>query len=103
MIEKTIRVCQLYDVYKGLLTPIQQQYIEYYYLDDLSLKEVAVEVGVSRNAVHDSLKRTVDLMEHYESNLHLLLIDQTLQAIKEASSLEEIHSMIEVLESNREE
>lgn len=103
MIDKTIRVTQLYDVYGKLLTPTQRQYIEYYYFDDLSLKEVAEELGVSRNAIHDSLKRTVELMEHYEANLHVLRLEQTIQAIKASHTLQEVHDFIESFERSKEE
>lgn len=72
MIEKNNRIIVLYDFYQELLTEKQREYFESYYEDDLSFAEVAEKYEVSRNAVHDNLKRAVASLEEYESKLHLL-------------------------------
>lgn len=59
----------LYDVYGPLLTPRQQELIQAYYLEDLSLAEIAGEDGVSRQAVHDLIKRAEALLAEYEEKL----------------------------------
>lgn len=41
-------------------------------MEDLSLKEIAEELNISRNAVFDSLKRSLIILEEYESKLNLL-------------------------------
>jgi hypothetical protein len=46
-------------------------YFEYYYFDDLSITEISENVEVSRNAVHDLIKRTVQKLNDYESKLGL--------------------------------
>ncbi|QQE80767.1 YlxM family DNA-binding protein [Alicyclobacillus sp. SO9] len=71
MIDKVTRVGLLYDFYGELLTAHQRQVLEMYYFDDWSLSEVAEAVGVSRQAVHDNVKRSEEQLEHYESILHL--------------------------------
>lgn len=43
-----------------------------YYLDDLSLGEIAEEFDVSRQAVYDNIKRTEAMLEEYEDKLVLL-------------------------------
>ncbi len=72
MITQTIEVTMLYDVYGGLLTQRQQKCIQMHYLDDLSLAEVAQLLDVSRQAVHDNLKRAISSMQELESKLCLL-------------------------------
>lgn len=62
----------LYEIYKELLTDKQKNYFEAYYLDDLSLSEVADNLNVSRNAVFDQIKKTATILEEYEDKLHLL-------------------------------
>ena len=47
---KRIRIGRLYDVYGSLLTVRQQKIMEQYFYDDLSLGEIAEELGVSRRA-----------------------------------------------------
>ena len=71
-IEKTKRVNDLIDLYGSLLTENQLNILELYYMEDLSLKEISEELNVSRNAVHDSLKRSLNILEEYEIKLNLL-------------------------------
>lgn len=71
-LEKKQRVNLLMDCYLDLLTEKQQEYLTLYYSEDFSLTEIAEDLGVSRNAVYDNLKRTVHLLEEYEEKLHLL-------------------------------
>ncbi|MGG0668991.1 putative DNA-binding protein [Sporosarcina koreensis] len=71
MLEKTTRVNFLYDFYQTLLTEKQRVYMQLYYLDDLSLGEIAEEYGVSRQAVYDNVRRTEAMLEDYEEKLNL--------------------------------
>ena len=71
-IEKKERINQLFDIYESLLTEHQVQIFQSYYQDDLSLKEIAEDFNISRNAVHDLLKRVEVMLEDYEAKLHLL-------------------------------
>lgn len=75
-LEKTKRVNDLIDFYGVLLTENQLNILELYYMEDLSLKEIAEELGVSRNAIHDSLKRSMNILEEYDSKLNLLQKDE---------------------------
>ena len=65
------QINELYDIYKALLTNKQRTYIELYYHEDLSLSEIAHELGVSRNAVHDNIQRTEKLLTSYEEKLKI--------------------------------
>ena len=46
-------------------------YMKLYYLEDLSLGEIAGEYGVSRQAVYDNVRRTEEMLEDYEAKLKL--------------------------------
>ncbi|GMA49079.1 hypothetical protein GCM10025857_04360 [Alicyclobacillus contaminans] len=72
MIDKVTRTVSLYDWYGALLTDRQRELIELYYFDDLSLAEIAEQLNISRQAVHDNLKRAEEQLEHFEGALHLL-------------------------------
>lgn len=72
MLDRVLRIAQLYDFYGALLTDKQQQSLEMHYLSDLSLAEIADEFGVSRQAVHDILRRAEQILEDYESKLGLV-------------------------------
>ena len=69
--KKREEIIQLYDIYNNLLTEKQKLYFEDYYYSDLSLKEISENYEISRNAVHDQLKRTIDSLYEYENNLKL--------------------------------
>lgn len=66
------RIMLLYDFYGSLLTSKQQEVMRLYYEHDLSLGEIAVELKISRQAVHDILKRAERSLEAYEAKLGLL-------------------------------
>lgn len=67
-----MRLGRLFDIYGGLLTEKQQQCLRFYFYDDLSLTEIAEDLGVSRQAVHDLLKRVEQILERNETKLGLL-------------------------------
>lgn len=70
--KQRMRLGRLYDFYGGLLTERQKKCIELHFFNDLSLGEIAEEQNVSRQAVHDLLKRVEQTLEKYESQLGLL-------------------------------
>ena len=62
----------LYDFYGELLTKHQQQIYEDAVYNDMSLAEIADIQGISRQGVHDLLKRCDKILEGYEQKLHLV-------------------------------
>ena len=72
MLEKVDRIVMLKDFYGPLLTSRQQEVIHLYYEDDWSLAEIAQSFEVSRQAVHDLLRRSEAALEDYEQRLGLV-------------------------------
>ncbi len=72
MIENLARAAMLFDFYGKLLTKKQQEIFSLYYDQNLSLGEIAEEYKVSRQAVHDILKRGEKILEGYEEKLGLV-------------------------------
>ena len=70
--EKFVEQGYLYDFYGELLTERQQQVYESVVLEDYSLSEVAEDLGISRQGVHDMIKRCNKTLEEYEQKLHLV-------------------------------
>ena len=70
-LEERNRLAAMFDQYSGLLTEKQKNVFDLYYLNDLSLGEIAEEQQISRTAVYDLIKRTDHLLDKYESQLHL--------------------------------
>ncbi len=61
----------LYDLYSSLFSVKQKEYFEDYYFNNLSLSEISENVGVSRNAIHKSIKSIEKKLLFYEDNLKL--------------------------------
>lgn len=70
--ERIVEQAFLYDFYGELLTKHQQQIYEDFVLNDLSLSEIAQERGVSRQGIHDIVKRCDKALAQYEEKLHLV-------------------------------
>ena len=62
-----IEIILLYDYYGDLLTDRQRECFEMRYNQDMSLSEIAEELGISRQGVHDNLNRTEALLRNMEA------------------------------------
>ena len=62
----------LYDFYGELLTEHQKKVYEDAVFQDLSLSEIADDQGISRQGVHDLIKRCDKILDDYENKLHLV-------------------------------
>ncbi len=70
--EKIVEHGLLYDFYGELLTEHQRQIYEDAVYNDMSLAEIADIQGISRQGVHDLIKRCDRALEGYEQKLHLV-------------------------------
>ncbi|MGF3075590.1 YlxM family DNA-binding protein [Facklamia sp. P12945] len=87
-LEKTIYLNQLLSYYGSLLTDRQLSMMQSYYEEDLSLSEIADYYEISRQAVHDILKRSEKLLESYEEKLRILAkSNDRLKHLKEIRSM----------------
>jgi hypothetical protein len=108
--EKILEQTLLYDFYGELLTEHQKQIYEDVVLNDYSFSEVAAEQGISRQGVHDLIKRCNKILQEYESKLHLVEKFVTIKgsvkrleaSIREAEQLDRtqlIEQLDEILEN----
>lgn len=72
MFEKIVEMGLLFDFYGKLLSETQYTVVEQYYLQDLSLSEIALGLDISRQGVHDALKRAEKKLYSYEEKLKLV-------------------------------
>ncbi len=68
---KNLDVILLFDIYGEMLTKKQQDFISYYYNDDLSLAEIAENEGITRQGVRDAIKRAEAQLYEFEKCLGL--------------------------------
>ena len=71
MFEKNLNIAYLLDFYGEVLPERKRTVMEYYYADDLSLAEIAEEIGISRQGVRDMIKKSEEELFFYEEKLHL--------------------------------
>lgn len=71
-IERIAENSLLYDFYGQLLSKRQREVMALYHEENLSLSEIAEEFGISRQAVHDTLKKAEQALGGYEQKLGLL-------------------------------
>ena len=70
--EKIVKQGLLYDFYGALLNDHQRSIYESVVYNNMSLSEIASEHGISRQGVHDLIKRCDKTLEEYENRLHLV-------------------------------
>ncbi len=70
--KKLNQINLLYDYYGQLLTERQGKMIELYYGNDYSLAEIAEQFAVSRQSVHDIIKRSEQSLYRFEEKLGLV-------------------------------
>ena len=95
--EKIVEQGLLYDFYGELLNEHQRRIYEDAVMNDMSLSEIAQEAGISRQGVHDLIKRCDKTLEDYESRLHLMekfrIITEKLEEIKQLTPDEKIRKL----------
>ena len=71
-IEKVEYASMLYDFYGNLLSDARKEVMALYHEDNLSLSEIAEELGQTRQAVHYTLRKAEKALESYEEKLGLV-------------------------------
>ena len=101
-VEETIRLNQLFDIYKELLTVKQKEYFGYYFSDNYSLSEIADIFKVSRNAVHLQIKNIIKNLDSFEDKLKVLennlKLEELFELLKEENLSEETRKIIRKIE-----
>lgn len=99
--DKDLRLIELFELYKGLLTERQREVFSSYYVYDLSLSEIAEPDGTTRQSVYEGIKKVKNKLLSYEKLLKLKektdLLKRSAIALKEYGSplSDEITELIE--------
>lgn len=82
-----VKVGLLFDYYGQFLTAKQRDVMHLYFENDCSLSEIAEELQVSRQAVHNTIIKSKKALYEYEDRLGLALrfskTDEAIQKIRE--------------------
>lgn len=96
--EDILEQALLYDFYGELLTEHQKEIYEQFILEDLSLGEIARDAGISRQGVHDLIKRCNKTLQSYEDKLHLVEKFLTIKA-----KVQDMNQILDSYESTNED
>lgn len=99
MLEEVNRINLLFDIYSPLLTARQREVMQLYFSDNFSLAEIAEEYGISRQAVHNLIQRTLASIEKFEKKLGLYdLFNEQQELLDEADNLliNSVHGKTEI-------
>ncbi len=96
--EKIVEQGLLFDFYGELLTDHQKRVYRDAVFEDMSLGEIAQEYGISRQGVHDLIRRCNNSLQEYEDKLHLVS-----RFMKIRTKIKEIDSLAEDAELSRRE
>ena len=93
--KKIVEQGLLYDFYGELLTDHQKEIYEAAVYNDMSLTEIAEENGISKQGVHDLIKRCTNTLQGYEDRLHMI---RRFEAIKDTA--EELSKLSDSMTDN---
>lgn len=94
--EEFLQQTLLYDFYGELLTEHQRKVYEEVVLNDLSYSEAAEMFGVSRQGVHELVKRCNRILSEYESKLHL--VERFVQIRETVKQIQKMASQIDFID-----
>ena len=94
MMENREYLNKLFDIYKELLTEIEQDTFINYYEEDLSLSEIAENRSISKSSVGKTLSLTENKLKEYEEKLNFLKTKEELNNILEIENIDELKEKI---------
>ena len=106
-LEDNLKIAKLVDTYGKLLTNKQFEIITSYLNDDLTLSEIADNVGISRQAVNDSINQSIKSLSEYEERLKIIEKEDELLGnlnelkllLNEDTLIDKIDKIIEIIRS----
>lgn len=97
MMENREYLNNLFDIYKNLLTKIEQETFINYYGEDLTLSEIAENRGISKSSVGKTLNNVEDKLKQYEESLKIFSLKNDLKEILELNDINKIKNKLKNL------
>ena len=95
--ENRIYLTDLYLIYQDLLTEVEKETFESYYLEDLSLTEIGENRHISKSSVSKTLKEVCAKLENYEKILQINTKKTKLQKLLLEDNIETLKQKLEKL------
>ncbi len=102
------RYASLCEIYGALLSNRQEEIVTAFFFEDFSLSEIADNIGISRQAVHEHLHKACALLDDFEEKLRMhqknlvyrerlmTILDSLPQADREQVS-KQLHDLLEIM------
>lgn len=90
----------LFDIYSLLLTEIEKETFINYYVEDLTLNEIAFNRHISKSSVSKTLNSALDKLKEYESILKIKEHKKELMSLLELDDITKIKEKIKVIIDN---
>ncbi len=102
-LDENLKIVRLIDVYGSTLTDKQFSIIGSYYFDNLTLSEIGENLGISRQAVSDSINQSLKSMSTLEEKLCIISeYDKMSSEISEFSrGLKDGNKLMQIIEKYR--
>ena len=84
----------LFDIYKDLLTSTEQETFISYYMEDLSLSEIAENRGISKSSVGKTLNQAEEKLKEYEKLIGKNQIKKELNSLLEENNIDNLKSRL---------
>jgi hypothetical protein len=94
----------LIDVYGNLLTKRQLEILQLYYQEDLSLSEIHEELDISRAAIQQTIKKSMQQLEKFEAAIGMLKLKKNLYQLAQSNlnQADMSQKLIQLLEGSQE-
>ena len=96
-IEERVQIAILSKYYGKMLTERQQDILAMYVDNNLSLAEVSVELGISRQAVKDALDNSMQTLKNMEEKLQFISRDAKIKHIIEENQSLDMMTKIQLI------
>ncbi len=100
MMENREYLNRLFDIYKDLLTEVEQETFISYYMEDLSLSEIAENRGISKSSVGKTLNCVEEKLKNYEKILQNEYMKSNILKSLDTNDIHELKSKILNILSN---
>ena len=93
--ENSVKFSILLELYGNLLTEKQYEMLDYYYNQDIGFSEIAENLGITRQAVRDNLKKGENNLIEFDEKLHLFQKRETILKLCEEIKNTEIKNKLQ--------
>ena len=100
-LDDVLKLSLLFDFYGALLTSRQEEIMRLYHEENFNIVEISSELGITKQGVHDALKKGEKLLYSYEEKLSL--IDKFLYTEEKIKEIEKIVDSLDIDSKKKED